>query len=140
MIDHNKLINKISKIVGIKNIITDSYKLEFHNKDWRGFYNFKSICCVFPENTKQVQSLLKYCNQYNIKVVPQGGNTSLTGASVPSKDNHEIIINLKKMNQILSIDKINYSITLESGCILNDIKTYIQNNIISQQHAGNVDN
>ena len=48
MINHNKLINKISKIVGIKNTITDSYKLEFHNKDWRGFYNFKSICCVFP--------------------------------------------------------------------------------------------
>ena len=64
MINHNKLINKISKIVGIKNTITDSYKLEFHNKDWRGFYNFKSICCVFPENTKQVQSLLKYFNKY----------------------------------------------------------------------------
>ena len=34
MINHNKLINKISKIVGIKNTITDSYKLEFHNKNW----------------------------------------------------------------------------------------------------------
>ena len=32
------------------------------------------------------------------------------------------------MNQILSIDKINYSITLEAGCILNDIKTYVNKN------------
>ena len=122
---HKKLINKISDIIDPNNIITNSDLLKFHNKDWRGFYNFKSICCVFPETTKQVQLLLKYCNQHNIKVVPQGGNTSLTGASVPSKDNHEIIVNLKKMNRIISIDKINYSITLESGCILNDIKTYV---------------
>ena len=42
--------------------------------------------------------------------MPQGGNTSLTGASVPTYDNQEIIINFAKMNKILELDKSNLTV------------------------------
>jgi hypothetical protein len=37
-------------------------------------------------------------------VVPQGGNTGLVGGSVPVYD--EIIINLQRMNKIISFDEV----------------------------------
>jgi FAD/FMN-containing dehydrogenase len=61
---------------------------------------------------------LALCNKHQISVVPQGGNTGLVGGSIPSNTNTEIIISLEKMNQILDIDSINYTMTLEAGCIL----------------------
>ena len=52
-----------------------------------------------------------------IPLVPQGGNTSLVGGSVPRKNKNEIILNLKKLNKIRKINLIDNSITFDSGCI-----------------------
>ena len=70
------------------------------NNDWRGFYNNKSLCVLFPESVNNIKKIVTYCYKKNIKIVPQGGNTSLTGASVPTYNNKEIIINFAKLNKI----------------------------------------
>ena len=123
-----QIIKNLLDIVSKKNIIFNKDELLKYNKDWRGFYNFSSICLVFPNSKIEISKILKLCFKNNIKVVPQAGNTSLTGASVPSKNNYEIIINLKNMNKILSIDKINMLVEVESGVILDNLKEYIKKN------------
>ena len=107
---------------GKKNIITNAEDLTKYNNDWRGFYNNKSLCVLFPESANIIKKIVKYCYKKNIKIVPQGGNTSLTGASVPTYNNKEIIINFAKLNKILEIDKSNLTILVESGSILANIK------------------
>ena len=62
---------------------------------------------------------MKICNENNLKVVPQGGNTGLVGGSVGLND--EITINLKKMNKILDFNQKTDVITCESGCILDNL-------------------
>ena len=118
----NKLFEQLKLIVGEKNIITNQNDLEKYNKDWRGFYNNKSLCVIFPENVGILKQIVEYCFAKNIKIVPQAGNTSLTGASVPTYNNKEIIINFYKMNKIIEIDKSNLTILVESGLILNQLK------------------
>ena len=124
----DQIISSLQKIIPKKDIISNNKELSKYNKDWRGFYNYKSICIVFPNSKIEVSKILKLCFSNNVKVVPQGGNTSLTGASVPSKNNYEILINLKKMNKILSIDKTNLLIEVESGVILDNLKKYVSKN------------
>ena len=124
----DQIIISLQKIIPKKDIISNNEELSKYNKDWRGFYNYKSICIVFPNTKIEISKILKLCFSNNIKVVPQAGNTSLTGASVPSKNNYEILINLKKMNKILSIDKTNLLIEVESGVILDNLKKYVNKN------------
>ena len=119
------LIDNLLKIVNKNCIISNNDDLSKYNKDWRGFYNNKSLCVIFPKTTKQVSKILKFCHKKNIKVVPQSGNTSLTGAAVPSKNYFEIIVNLNKMNKILLIDQENMLINVESGVILDRLKTVV---------------
>jgi len=126
--DKKDIISKLSSIISKKRIIINKKELSKYNKDWRGFYNFKSICAVFPKSTNEISKILNFCFKNNIKVVPQSGNTSLTGASVPSKNNYEIIINLNKMNKILAIDKVNMLVKLQSGVTLDSIKKFVDKN------------
>jgi len=56
-------------------------------------------------------------------VVPQGGNTGLTGASVPVFD--EVILSMRKMNQIRAFDPVNGILSAEAGCILQEIDDYV---------------
>ena len=126
--DKKDILKGISNIISKKKIIISEKELSKYNKDWRGFYNFKSICVIFPQSTKEISTILNFCFLNNIKVVPQSGNTSLTGASVPSKNNYEIIIKLNKMNKILSIDKVNMLVKVESGATLDSLKKFVEKN------------
>ena len=118
----NKIFDKLTLIVGEKNILTEQKELTKYSKDWRGFYNNKSLCVVFPINTKTLKEIVIFCFENDIKIVPQGGNTSLTGASVPTYKSQEIIINFSKMNKILEIDKSNLTVLVEAGLILDNLK------------------
>ena len=118
----NKVFDKLKLIVGEKNILTEQKELTKYSKDWRGFYNNKSLCVVFPINTKTLKEIVIFCFENDIKIVPQGGNMSLTGASVPTYKSQEIIINFSKMNKILEIDKSNLTVLVEAGLILDNLK------------------
>ena len=118
----NKVFDKLTLIVGEKNILTEQKELTKYSKDWRGFYNNKSLCVVFPINTKTLKEIVIFCFENDIKIVPQGGNTSLTGASVPTYKSQEIIINFSKMDKILEIDKSNLTVLVEAGLILDNLK------------------
>lgn len=48
--------------------------------------------------------LFRYCNERNLAVNPQGGNTGLVGGSVPVFD--EIILSTALMNQVISFDNV----------------------------------
>lgn len=56
-----------------------------------------------PKTTEEVSILLKYCNDNNLAICPQGGNSGLVCGSVPVFD--EIIISTVLMNQIISVDE-----------------------------------
>ena len=58
----NKVIDQLTLIVGKKNILTEQKELTKYSKDWRGFYNNKSLCVVFPINTKTLKEIVIFCN------------------------------------------------------------------------------
>ena len=95
---------------------------EPYEQDWRKRYRGRALAVAFPTDTGQVQTLVKLCGQWQVSVVAQGGNTSLVGGSVPDASGHQIVINLRKMNQILSIDVDNQSITVQAGCTLQQVQ------------------
>lgn len=57
-----------------------------------------------PKTTAEVSRILRYCHGRNLAVVPQGGNTSLAGGSVPLFD--EVVISLKLMDKIISFNEL----------------------------------
>ena len=121
-IDYVKRLNQLKVIVGQNNYIDDPFKMDSYLSDWRDQFQGLSPLILKPSDCAMVSEILALCNKYQISVVPQGGNTGLVGGSIPSNTNTEIIISLEKMNQILDIDSINYTMTLEAGCILSEVQ------------------
>lgn len=97
-----------------------------YEQDWRKRYQGQALAIVFPRSTEQVQALVKLCAQWCITIVPQGGNTSLVGGSVPDHSGQQLLVNLSKMNQVLAVDAANMSITVQAGCTLHAVQTAAQ--------------
>ena len=119
-----KHIDNLKQIVGDPNALDREEEIHPFLEDWRGQIKGSTPLILFPENTDDVQKIVRYCHQNDIKIVSQGGNTSLCGANVPNSSNErlEIVINTSKMNKVLEVDSFNQSIIVESGCILQNIQ------------------
>ncbi len=113
-----EVIRSLTAQVGRDQVLTDEAAAPYC-KDWRGRYAGKALAVVFPLDTQMVSAVVKWCSENEISVVPQGGNTSLCGASVPLAGNDsQIVINLSRMNRIIRLDACNYTMTVEAGCKL----------------------
>lgn len=108
-------------IDGVTGDATDD--LEPFNSDWMRKYRGHCQLVLKPSTTEQVSQILKYCNDNLLAVVPQGGNTGLVGGSVPVFD--EIVLNLSRMNQILSFDDASGILVAEAGVILETADHYL---------------
>ena len=115
---NNRFLEDIAEITGGDAVLTGEAAAPYC-KDWRGRYSAEAFAVVFPSDTQQVSDVVKLCAANKISIVPQGGNTSLCGGSVPVVGPiQQIVINLSRMNRIRNVDATNYTMTVEAGCKL----------------------
>src|SRR5688572_32251801 len=108
----------LAAIVGEKNVLAGAGDLEPYLVDWRKQYRGNAVCVARPASTAEVAAVVRLCADAGIAIVPQGGNTSLSGGSVPAGTRRQIVLSLARMNRIREIDALNDTLTAEAGCIL----------------------
>ncbi len=57
-----------------------------------------------------------------IGVVPQGGNTSYCGGATPDTSGSQLVLSLRRLDRVRSIDPLDYSMVAEAGCILANLQ------------------
>ena len=107
------LIKQLLEIVPEECVIDDDASLRVYETDALTAYRQVPMLVVLPETTAQVADVLKLCSRLNIKVVPRGAGTSLSGGALPLADG--IVLGLGKFNKILDIDFANRCVVAQSG-------------------------
>lgn len=113
-----EFIERLRAIVGEAHVLLDPADRAAYQKDWRGRYQADAVCVVRPASTQEVADVVRACAQSGYAIVPQGGNTSHVGGSVPLGNGREVIISTSRMNRILSVDAPNNTMTVEAGTTL----------------------
>ncbi len=116
------VIEAIKEVVGEKGVITNEADMKGFLIEWRDKYKGKSRAVILPKTTEEVSKVVKLCADTKTPIVPQGGNTSLVGGSIPFEAGEEIIISLKRMNNVRHEDTKGGTLTVEAGCILADLQ------------------
>ncbi len=116
------LAARLAAIVGDRGVVTDPSALEPHQTDWRGQYHGRAALLVKPASTEEVSRVVQLLAAERVGIVPQGGNTSLCGASVPDASGRQVVVNLARMNRVREVDAANNAMTVEAGCVLAEIQ------------------
>ncbi|MBK1867060.1 FAD-binding protein [Aestuariivirga sp. YIM B02566] len=94
-------------------VIEAPVEMRAYETDGLTAYRQMPLVVVLPETTAQVSAVLKYCHEQNIKVVPRGAGTSLSGGALPLADG--VLLGLGKFNRILDIDYANRCVVTQPG-------------------------
>ena len=108
-------------VIGADYVVTDGADMASYLTDWRRRFSGNALAVVKPANTEEVAAIVRLCNQFKVPVVPQGGNTGLVLGSVPDESGTAIVMSLTRLNRIRAIDTVNNTMTVEAGCVLENI-------------------
>jgi FAD/FMN-containing dehydrogenase len=113
---------EIKAAVGPKGWTDDPAELAPHLIDERRLYRGKTPLLVRPAATAEVAAVMAICHRHRVPVVPQGGNTGMCGGAVPHEHGGEIVLSTARLNRIRAIDPLDYTMTVEAGCILANLQ------------------
>jgi FAD/FMN-containing dehydrogenase len=116
------VLERIKEAVGPKGYTMDPAEIAPHCQSWRDNWHGWVPMVVKPANADEVAAVISICAESGTPIVPQGGNTGLTGGGQPHSDGTEIIVSTSRMNKIREIDTLNNTMTVEAGCILADLQ------------------
>jgi FAD/FMN-containing dehydrogenase len=110
-------------LLGAEQFLTEPDDLAPFLVDHRKLYQGRSFAVALPRDAQDVAMILRYCNQSRIGVVPQGGNTSYCGGATPDESGTQLILSLRRLNRIRSVDALNAAIEVEAGCVLAQVQS-----------------
>jgi FAD/FMN-containing dehydrogenase len=115
------LLNALRQTLGSAHVLTDG-DLTAYEQDWRKRIRGKALAVVRPGNTQEVAAVVKACAQAGVSIVPQGGNTGLVVGSIPDASGTQVLLSLQRMNAVRAVDGDNLTITVEAGCVLQNLQ------------------
>lgn len=111
---HAAVLAELRTAVGDARVLVDD-DCEPFLVDWRKLFGGPAIAVVRPKSTEEVAAVVQVCAAHQIAVVSQGGNTGISGGSVPVGDRACVVLSLSLMNAIESIDTDRWTATVQAG-------------------------
>ena len=116
------LIDRLVPIVGAGHVLVDPADTAPFLTDWRKRYTGAACAVLRPASTAEVARIVRECIAAAAPIVPQGGNTGLVGGGTPDQSGRAVVVSLTRMNRVRAIDTANDTITVEAGCILQNVQ------------------
>lgn len=119
-----RFIEKVKGIVGEENVSESECDLISYSLDYWLYGIFLSqygklpalpSVVISPRSSEEIQSILKYANEYKVNITPFGGGSGVLGGAIPIEES--AILNLQRMNKFISLDETSLAAEFEGGII-----------------------
>lgn len=108
-----EIVAVLRAIVPGEGVIDSPRELGPYESDGLTAYRQTPMVVVLPDTTAQVAAILKFCHRENVKVVPRGSGTSLSGGALPLADG--VLLGMARFNRVLDIDYDDRLVVVQPG-------------------------
>ena len=112
---------ELEAMLGPKGFTSDPQAIEPWLTDWRRRYRGEAAAMLSPALTAEVAAIVRLCAAQGIALVPQGGNTSMVAGATPDESGDALLLSMRRMNRIRSLDAEAGLALCEAGVILSDL-------------------
>lgn len=111
------LSRDLKKRIGKENVKTDAADLLAYASDATHHYiKGRPDAVVLPLTVSHVAEIVGYASKRGIPVIPRGAGSGLAGGSTSSRGG--ILLDMKRMNRVIEINKGNLTAVAEAGVVL----------------------
>jgi len=117
----SEFLQQLSALVGPRGLSTDDDILAPWLTDWRGRYTGRAVAMASPGSTAEVSALVRLCARHGVAIVPQGGNSGMCGGATPDASGAQLLLSLRRMTAVRSLETDARQITCEAGLVLENL-------------------
>lgn len=117
-----EVLAALKEAAGPGGYVEDPALLAPHLVDWRGRKKGVSPLLLRPDSTERVQAIVRVAAEARVGLVPQGGNSSLVGGSVPEADGASVLMHFGRMQKIRALDVAGQVVIAEAGVVLQQVQ------------------
>jgi glycolate oxidase subunit GlcD len=110
-----EIIDRLRRVVETGAVVDDETELLVYECDGLPLFKNKPDVVVFPTTAEQTAQIVRIANEYGIPFLPRGAGTGLSGGAMAAEGG--IVIELQRMNRILSIDTENRIAVVQPGVV-----------------------
>jgi len=88
---------------------------------------------AMPKTTLQVRDIILLANEHRVPITPMGANLTLNGLGLPV--NGGIVLDMKRMDRIIELNKISRYVTVEAGVTQGRLGSYLEKNCPGLEHS-----
>ena len=121
MTDRAAFLEQAAALLGPRGLTRDSDVIAPWLTDWRGRYTGRACAMASPASTDEVSALVRLCSSHGVSIVPQGGNSGMSGGATPDPSGDELLLSLRRMSAIRKLDAETRQITCEAGVVLQNL-------------------
>ena len=111
-------LDAAASLLGPRGFTTDHDRMDAWLTDWRGRYTGRALALASPASTAEVAALVKLCAAHGVPIVPQGGNSGMAGGATPDASGTALLLSLRRMDAIRTLDAQAGQVVCEAGVIL----------------------
>ena len=120
-LDADLFLDAASALLGARGLTRDADLVEPWLTDWRGRFTGRALALASPATTAEVAALIVLCAAHGVAIVPQGGNSGMSGGATPDPSGGQLLLSLRRMNAVRSLDASGRQIVAEAGVILENL-------------------
>ncbi len=114
----SSFLSEAAALLGSRGLTRDGDLMAPWLSDWRGRYTGQALALASPDSTGQLAALVQMCRDHGVAIVPQGGNSGMSGGATPDASGRQLLVSLRRMNTIRAIDRNALQVTCEAGVVL----------------------
>jgi FAD/FMN-containing dehydrogenase len=114
-------LSELRSILGPKGYSDDQDVISPWLTDWRGRFTGAAAALLSPATTEEVAAIVRIAAKYRLSLVPQGGNSGMVAGATPNSSGDQLILSMRRMNNITAIDADAGLISCEAGVILQNL-------------------
>ncbi len=114
-------LSELHAILGPKGYSDDQDVISPWLTDWRGRFTGAAAALLSPATTQEVAAIVRVAAKYRLSLVPQGGNSGMVAGATPNSSGDQLILSMRRMNNITAIDADTGLISCEAGVILQNL-------------------
>ncbi|MDE8651591.1 FAD-binding oxidoreductase [Novosphingobium album (ex Liu et al. 2023)] len=111
-------LDEAAALLGPRGLTRDADLIAPWLTDWRGRFTGRACAMASPASTAELADLVRLCAAHGVPIVPQGGNSGMSGGATPDTSGHALLLSLRRMNAIREIDVESRRLTCEAGLVL----------------------
>jgi FAD/FMN-containing dehydrogenase len=122
---HNDITEQLKTIVGAEWVSDSAEELFVYSYDMTENLPGKPDYVVMPKTVEEIQAIVQLANTHKIPIVPFIAGANVGGLTIPLRGG--IILDLKRMDQILRFDEDDMYVIVEPGVTFGHINKFLNN-------------